>query len=29
MEIDRLVIHFKTVITLIDSDPNLIVDFVV
>ena len=29
MEIDRLVIQFKTVITLIDSDPNPITDFVV
>ena len=29
MEIDRLVISFKTVITLIDSDPNPIIDFVV
>ena len=29
MEIDRLVIQFKTVITLIDSDPNPIIDFVV
>ena len=29
MEIDRLVIQFKTTITLIDSDPNSIIDFVV
>ena len=29
MEIDRLVIQFKTVITLIDSDPNPSIDFVV
>ena len=29
MEIDRLVIQFKTVITLIDSDPNPIIYFVV
>ena len=29
MEIDRFVIQFKTAITLIDSDPNPIIDFVV
>ena len=29
MEIDRLVIQSKTAITLIDSDPNPIINFVV
>ena len=29
MEMDRLVIQFETAITLIDSDPNPIIDFVV